>query len=259
MRSRTRRCPRGCRRRVNGALHAALALGHHAAAIRSAAATGRHPVMEGDTECRDAALTGANARGGPPAGRASGSRGTARIGKRNPSWRTPADTLALSVARRRRQSRIWPVGRPGAPCACGHRGSPVCGLAFAMLEREGFAVAGAPRRAVRRSGCFTTRGRTSCCRSNLPDAPCGRGHPSADADATLPIVAFSIDRTPALGRAVLRAGARGYVTKDARSRARRCAPRCCGRTCRAGPREAIALRRRFPRSSPDRTTPVRMG
>ena len=36
-----------------------------------------------------------------------------------------------------------------------------------------------------------------------------------EADATLPIVAFSVDRTPALVRAVLRAGASGYVTKDA--------------------------------------------
>jgi DNA-binding NarL/FixJ family response regulator len=86
-----------------------------------------------------------------------------------------------------------------------------------MLEREGFVVAGA----------------TATCSEAidmLPDAavdvvlldlrlPDATGAEAVtrmrDAAPTLPIVVFSVDRTPGLIRAVLRAGANGYVTKDA--------------------------------------------
>src|SRR4029077_315364 len=87
----------------------------------------------------------------------------------------------------------------------------------AMLEREGFVVAGAT------ATCGEALGLLSDARADvvlldlrLPDATGAEAVVRIrEAAPTLPIVVFSVERTPALIRAVLRAGWNGYVTKDA--------------------------------------------
>jgi DNA-binding NarL/FixJ family response regulator len=86
----------------------------------------------------------------------------------------------------------------------------------AMLEREGFVVAGATATCAEALGLLS---------ESLPDVvlldlhlPDATGVEAVvrmrEAASTLPIVVFSVERTPALVRAVIRAGANGYVTKD---------------------------------------------
>src|SRR6266850_608951 len=87
----------------------------------------------------------------------------------------------------------------------------------AMLEREGFVVAGATATCAEAIGMLAeARADVALLDLRLPDATGAeaviRLRESAPA---LPIVVFSVERTPALIRAVLRAGANGYVTKDA--------------------------------------------
>jgi DNA-binding NarL/FixJ family response regulator len=89
----------------------------------------------------------------------------------------------------------------------------------ALLEREGLVIAGITA---------TCAEALDLVRENEPDVILlDLGLPDAvgpdaverirEVSASVPIVAFSIERTPELIRAVLRAGANGYVSKDAPS------------------------------------------
>jgi DNA-binding NarL/FixJ family response regulator len=83
-----------------------------------------------------------------------------------------------------------------------------------------------------------------------------------EASPTLPIIAFSIDRTPALIRAVLRAGANGYVTKDAPiARLVASLHAAAAGLVAMGPEEAVAAAGGAPmdasRAEPIRTDPPR--
>ncbi len=87
----------------------------------------------------------------------------------------------------------------------------------AMLEREGFVVAAATATCAEAIGLLAeTAADAVLLDLRLPDATgteaVARIH---DASPGTPIVVFSVERTPALIRAAVRAGASGYVTKDA--------------------------------------------
>jgi len=86
-----------------------------------------------------------------------------------------------------------------------------------MLEREGFVVAGTTATVSEAIGMLPDAAADVVLLDlHLPDASGAEGVTRIrDVATTLPIVVFSIDRTPGLIRAVLRAGANGYVTKDA--------------------------------------------
>ena len=87
----------------------------------------------------------------------------------------------------------------------------------AMLEREGFVVAGTTATVGEAIGLLPDASADIVLLDlRLPDATGSEAVTRMrEAATTLPIVAFSVDRTPGLIRAVLRAGANGYVTKDA--------------------------------------------
>ena len=197
---------------------AATSFGHHAVAVR--AADGRILALHAeDTECREAALEASAQVEAPPG---SGVRvGVARHGRPyEPSeeqlaGRT-ADALGLlahtgseSTPNRRLGVRVVAV-----------EDHPVMRLGVrALLEREGLVVAGIT------STCAEA---VDLIAENEPDVVLlDLGLPDAsgpeavtrirEVSSSLPIVAFSIERNPDVIRAVLRAGANGYVSKDAPS------------------------------------------
>jgi DNA-binding NarL/FixJ family response regulator/putative methionine-R-sulfoxide reductase with GAF domain len=201
---------------VSSALRAALALGHHAVALRDR--TGRvfaTQAVEGDDSCRDAAVAAsATARSQIPGGAGVG---FARHGgpyeeEESEIAQRTADTLAL-------------LGRnlvSEAPAASlrvlAVEDHPVMRLGVrTMLEREGFAVAGATASCSEALGLLVdTHPDVVLLDLRLPDATGAEAVLRIrEVAPTLPIVAFSVDRTPTIVRSVLRAGANGYVTKDA--------------------------------------------
>lgn len=200
-------------RDADAALAATLAVGHHAVALRDAAGQviGVRAV-DGDDQCREAALSASSERG------ASGeaSVGFARHGVRYREdeaqlAQETADTLALL-------GRGFTPERSPLLRVLAVEDHPVMRLGIrAMLEREGFTVAGTS---------------TSCTEAihllrevtpdvvlldlRLPDASGAEAViRMREAAPALPIVVFSVERTPVLIRSALRAGAKGYVTKDA--------------------------------------------
>ena len=209
---------------VDGALRAALALGHHAAAVR--ATNGRTvgvQFIDGDTACRESALVASEtARADAPGGAGVGfaRHGTSYREEESDLAQRTADTLALLG---RLPAEETPSGAPSASSAAALRvlaieDHPVMRLGVrAMLEREGFAVAGATATCGEALGLLAdTRPDVVLLDLRLPDATGAEAVIRLrEAAPTLPIVAFSVDRTPTLVRAVLRAGASGYVTKDA--------------------------------------------
>ena len=203
------------RRDMDTALERALALGHHAVALR--APTGAVIAVradEGDDACRESALAAsvkarAEASGGPGVGFA---RHGATYGEDEAALaQRTADTLAL-------------LGRGMATePALGLRvhaveDHPLMRLGVrAMLEREGFLVAATSATCAEAIGLLAeTAPDVVLLDLRLPDATgseaVARIH---DASPSTPIVVFSVERTPALIRAAVRAGASGYVTKDA--------------------------------------------
>src|SRR6266850_765429 len=198
------------------ALRAALALGHHAVAVRDHA--GRVigvESLEGDDRCRDEALAAssrvkAEAASGVTIGFAR--HGSSYQPEEGELAQRTADTLAL-LGRSIRAEAAAPVLRVLAV-----EDHPVMRMGVrAMLEREGFVVAGATATCAEAIGMLAeARADVALLDLRLPDATGAeaviRLRESAPA---LPIVVFSVERTPALIRAVLRAGANGYVTKDA--------------------------------------------
>jgi DNA-binding NarL/FixJ family response regulator len=123
----------------------------------------------------------------------------------------------------------------------------------AMLEREGFVVAGATATCAEALGLLS---------ESLPDVvlldlhlPDATGVEAVvrmrEAAAALPIVVFSVERTPALIRAVIRAGANGYVTKDAPiARLVAALHAAAAGLVVMGPDEALAASASLPHSAP---------
>ena len=201
---------------VEAALGAALALGHHAVALRDR--QGRIfgvRSLEGDDACREAAIAASAAARSETAGGAG--VGFARHGgtyqEDEPELaQRAADTLAL-LGRQFASEAPAPALRVLAV-----EDHPVMRLGVrTMLEREGFAVAGTTASCSEALGLILeARPDVVLLDLRLPDATGAEGVVRIrEAAPTLPIVAFSVDRTPTIVRAVLRAGASGYVTKDA--------------------------------------------
>lgn len=198
---------------VDGALRATLTLGHHAVAVRDRAGRilGVRSVP-GDDACRDSAIA-ASARSASPgaAGVGFARHGAGYRETDSELAQRAADTLALlgrgqvpepATALRVLAVEDHPVMRLGV---------------LAMLEREGFVVAGATATCTEALGLIAeARPDVVLLDLRLPDATGAEAVVRLRESApTLPIVVFSVDRTPALVRAVLRAGANGYVSKDA--------------------------------------------
>lgn len=244
---------------VNGALGAALALGHHAAAVRSA--DGRLigvQSVEGDAECRDAAIAASEtARGDAPGGAGVGfaRHGTTYREAESGLAQRAADTLALlGRAPGGEPAAAPPVASAGGLRVLAIEDHPVMRLGVrAMLEREGFTVAGATATCGEALGMLhDARPDVVLLDLRLPDASGAEAVVRLrEADPALPIVAFSVDRTPALVRAVLRAGASGYVTKDAPiSRLVAAIHAAAAGLVALGPDEAIAAATALPAEQP---------
>jgi DNA-binding NarL/FixJ family response regulator/putative methionine-R-sulfoxide reductase with GAF domain len=197
---------------------AASSFGHHAVVVRAGDGTLLALHAE-DKECREAALE-ASARVDAPPG--SGVRvGMARHGRPyEPSEEQlagrAADALGLlahatmeSASTRQTGVRVLAV-----------EDHPVMRLGVrSLLEREGLVVAGIT------STCAEA---VDLIAENEPDVVLlDLGLPDAsgpeavsrirEVSSTLPIIAFSVERSPDVIRAVLRAGANGFVSKDAPS------------------------------------------
>jgi DNA-binding NarL/FixJ family response regulator/putative methionine-R-sulfoxide reductase with GAF domain len=245
---------------VDGALRSVLALGHHAAAVRSA--DGRLigvQFVEGDEACRDSALTASEtARGSAPGGAGVGfaRHGASYREEESELAQRAADTLALlgRAPGEETRSATPPVAPAAALRVLAIEDHPVMRLGVrSMLEREGFAVAGATATCGEALGMLhDARPDVVLLDLRLPDATGAEAVVRLrEADPTLPIVAFSIDRTPALVRAVLRAGASGYVTKDAPiSRLVATIHAAAAGLVAMGPDEAIAAATALPAEQP---------
>jgi DNA-binding NarL/FixJ family response regulator/putative methionine-R-sulfoxide reductase with GAF domain len=199
---------------------AASAFGHHAVAVR---ATDGHllGLHADDKECREAALE-ASARVAPGPG--GGVRvGVARHGSEH-SYEPEEERLAERTA-----DALGLLGHTESESApARHAGirvlavedHPVMRLGVrALLEREGLVIAGITA---------TCAEALDLVRENEPDVVLlDLGLPDAvgpaaverirEVSSSVPIIAFSVERTPEVIRAVLRAGANGYVSKDAPS------------------------------------------
>lgn len=194
---------------------AAESFGHHAVALRSA--SGKLLAVyapDDDPECRAAALSASEARATTDAG-ATG----VGFARHDPAYQPDeaalaqraADTLALlghAETRRERGAvlRVLAV-----------EDHPVMQLGVrALLEREGMIVVGLTSTCAEAIGLLEdAQPDVVLCDLHLPDADGAEAIARLRAEApALPIVAFSIDRTPELIRAVIRAGANGYVSKD---------------------------------------------
>ncbi|MEK6227631.1 MAG: response regulator [Chloroflexota bacterium] len=197
---------------------AATSFGHHAVAVR--APDGRILALHAeDKECREAALE-ASAKVEAPHG-SSVRVGVARHGRPyEPSEEQlagrAADALGLlahtqmeSAPKRHSGVRVLAV-----------EDHPVMRLGVrALLEREGLVVAGITATCAEALDLLAENEPDVVLLDlGLPDAT----GPEAvtrirEVSSSLPIIAFSVERTPEVIRAVLRAGANGYVSKDAPS------------------------------------------
>lgn len=203
---------------TNTALESALRMGHHAVALRDVrGALVAVRAREGDEECRESAIHASS----------TGARvGFARHGstykeEESALAERTADTLAFLG--RDLAVELPPESAPVAARPPGMRvlaveDHPVMRLGVrAMLEREGFQVAGATGSCAEALGALgDATADVVLLDLNLPDASGAEAVVRIrEAAPSIPIVVFSIDRTPAVIRSVLRAGANGYVTKDA--------------------------------------------
>lgn len=238
----------------DAALEAALALGHHAVAIRDDA--GRviaSRALEGDAHCSEAAL-GASA--GPRSEGAGTRVGFARHGadyrsdEKDLAQQT-ADTLALLgrslVEEHHAGLRVLAV-----------EDHPVMRLGVrAMLEREGFNVTGVSATCTEAIGVLGEAAPDVVLLDlGLPDASGAEAViRMREAAPAVPIVVFSVERTPALIRGVLRAGASGYVTKDQPIARVVAAIRAAGAGLVVmGPDEAVAAAGATPQLPPEERT-----
>jgi DNA-binding NarL/FixJ family response regulator/putative methionine-R-sulfoxide reductase with GAF domain len=197
---------------------AATSFGHHAVAVR--APDGRLLALHAeDKECREAAL---EASAKVEAAPGSGVRvGVARHGQ-------PYEPSEEKLAGRAAEALGLLAHTPMDSSPAKHSGvrvlavedHPVMRLGVrALLEREGLVVAGIT------STCAEA---VDLIAENEPDVVLlDLGLPDAtgpeavarirEVSSSLPIIAFSVERTPEVIRAVLRAGANGFVSKDAPS------------------------------------------
>lgn len=197
---------------------AASSFGHHAVAVR--APDGRLLALHADDkECREAALEASAKVEAPPG---SGVRvGVARHGRPyEPSEEKLAGRAAEALGLLAHTSMDSAPSKHSGIRVLAVEDHPVMRLGVrALLEREGLVVAGIT------STCAEA---VDLIAENEPDVVLlDLGLPDAtgpeavtrirEASSSLPIVAFSVERTPELIRAVLRAGANGYVSKDASS------------------------------------------
>ena len=195
---------------------AASAFGYHAVAVRSL--DGRLLAVHAeDSECRDAAIR-ASARVEPAAG------GVVRVGIARHG--APIDGADAEVAGKAADA-LGLLGHAGEREADTPRITKIRVLAVedhpvmrmgvrALLEREGLHVAGI---------AATSMEAVDAVREDPPDVVLlDLGLPDAtgtqaierlrEVAPQLPIIAFSVERSAELIRAVLRAGANGYVSKD---------------------------------------------
>jgi DNA-binding NarL/FixJ family response regulator len=168
-----------------------------------------------DPDCRAAALSASESVGGGDAAGAT-SVGFAR---HDPAYEPEeaqtaqrvADTLALlgRAETKRERGAILRV--------LAVEDHPVMQLGVrALLEREGLIVVGLTSTCSEAVGLLEdAQPDVVLCDLHLPDADGAEAVARLRAAApALPIVAFSIDRSPELIRAVIRAGGNGYVSKD---------------------------------------------
>src|SRR6266566_2434566 len=202
---------------AHGAARAAAeSLGHHAVAVRNA--SGKVLAVyapDDDPECRAAALTASEQGGGTDVAGATG----VGFARHDPPYepdeaalaQRTADTLALLGRAEMRHER-------GAVLrVLAVEDHPVMQLGVrALLEREGLIVVGLTATCSEAIGLLEdAQPDVVLCDLHLPDADGAEAIARLRAEApALPIVAFSIDRSPELIRAVLRAGGNGYVSKD---------------------------------------------
>ena len=195
---------------------AAEAFGHHAVALRhpSGKVLAVH-ANENDPECEEAALSASESVG---SGDVAGATGVG-FARHTPLYepedaavaQRTADTLAL-------------LGRPDVKREPGRvlrvlavEDHPVMQLGVrALLERAGFTVVGLTSTCSEAIGLLEdAQPDVVLCDLHLPDADGAEAVARIRVEApALPIVAFSIDRSPELIRAVIRAGGSGYVSKD---------------------------------------------
>ena len=204
---------------AHGAARAAAeSFGHHAVALRDP--SGKVLAVyapDDDPECRAAALSASESGG---SGGVVGTTGVGFARHDDPTYepdeaalaQRAADTLALlgraEIKRERRAVlRVLAV-----------EDHPVMQLGVrALLEREGLIVVGLTSTCSEAIGLLEeAQPDVVLCDLHLPDADGAEAVARLRAEApALPIVAFSIDRSPELIRAVLRAGGNGYISKDA--------------------------------------------
>lgn len=240
---------------ADAALETALSLGHHAVAVRDAGGTVLAArALEGDQRCRDAAIA---ASASPRAGSDERGVGFARHGSayamdESDLAQQTADTLALL-------GRSYAKERPAVLRVLAVEDHPVMRLGLrAMLEREGFGVAGTSATCAEAIGLLPeTRPDVVLLDLGLPDATGAEAVIRIrEAAPALPIVVFSVERNPALIRATVRAGANGYVTKDAPiARLVAALGAAAAGLVVMGPDEAVAAAGAAPQPPPeDRTT-----
>ncbi|MGH2492340.1 MAG: response regulator [Candidatus Limnocylindria bacterium] len=195
---------------------AAESFGHHAVALRGA--SGKVLAVyapDDDPECRAAALSASES------GRSTDVAGVAGVGfaRHDPAYepdeaalaQRAADTLAL-IGRAELKPERGAVLRVLAV-----EDHPVMQLGVrALLEREGLVVVGLTSTCAEAIGLLEdAQPDVVLCDLHLPDADGAEAIARLRSEApALPIVAFSIDRSPELIRAVIRAGGNGYVSKD---------------------------------------------
>lgn len=197
---------------------AATSFGHHAVAVR--APDGRLLALHAeDRECREAALEASAKVEAPPG---SGVRvGVARHDRPyEPSEEKLAGRAAEALGLLAHTPMDSAPGKHSGIRVLAVEDHPVMRLGVrALLEREGLVVAGITA---------TCAEAVDLIAENEPDVVLlDLGLPDAtgpeavtrirEVSSSLPIIAFSIERAPEVIRAVLRAGANGYVSKDAPS------------------------------------------
>jgi two-component system, NarL family, nitrate/nitrite response regulator NarL len=203
---------------------AAESFGHHAVALRDA--KGKVIAVyadEDDPDCRAAALSASESPFAPTESlRSSDTAQATGVGfaRHDPAYepdeaalaQRAADTLALlgrTTEMRRESGRVLRV--------LAVEDHPVMQLGVrALLEREGLNVVGLTSTCSEAIGLLEeAQPDVVLCDLHLPDATGAEVVARIRSEApALPIVAFSIDRSPELIRAVLRAGGNGYVSKD---------------------------------------------
>ena len=196
---------------------AAESFRHHAVALRDPSGKVIAVYADADdAECRAAALSASGSLGS-----AEAREGTAvGFARHDPAYepdeaalaQRAADTLALlgrTAEVRREGGRVLRV--------LAVEDHPVMQLGVrALLEREGLVVVGLTATCSEAIGLLAdAQPDVVLCDLHLPDATGAEAVARIRAEApALPIVAFSIDRSPELIRAVIRAGGNGYVSKD---------------------------------------------